>query len=110
MLLAAGKFWEVIVLLERERPNAPSPLLRHQMRILLARATVRNPNWVKRGEEILRGVLGEDPENVEANLALARLYVAQGLPVRGRRFLARVLELKPDHREAASELKALGEG
>ena len=46
----------------------------------------------------------EDPANVEAHYELGLLYKAGGLASRAQAMFRRVLELRPDHREAAAEL------
>ena len=48
----------------------------------------------------------EDPANVDAHYELGLLYKAGGLPARAQAMFRRVLELRPDHREAAAELGA----
>jgi Tfp pilus assembly protein PilF len=73
-------------------------------RILLARAYAKNPNWVRRAEETLQDVVREDPSNVDAHFELGLLYKAGGLSARAQAMFRRVVELKPDHREAAAEL------
>jgi len=108
-LIAAEKFWDAIVLLEPALPTAPCHRLGHAMQVLLARATIRNPKWVKRGEEMLLRVIGEDPKHLEAQLELARLYRSQGMRVRAKRTLEAVLAIQPDHAAAVAELGLLEE-
>ena len=81
----------------------------HRGRILLARAYAKNPNWVRRAEETLQNVVREDPVNVDAHYELGLLYKAAGLAARAQAMFRRVVELQPDHREAAAELGP-GEG
>ena len=80
--------------------------LRHQHRgrILLAKAYAKNPNWVRRAEETLQNVVREDPVNVDAHYELGLLYKAGGLAARAQAMFRRVVELRPDHREATAEL------
>jgi Tfp pilus assembly protein PilF len=79
---------------------------RHQLKghILLARAYAKNPNGVRRAEETLQYVMREDPANVDAHYELGLVYKAGGLTARAHAMFRRVLELRPDHREAAAEL------
>jgi hypothetical protein len=45
----------------------------------LGRAYLKNPNWVKEGEELLRQVVAEDPRHAAAHLLLGQLYKERGL-------------------------------
>jgi curved DNA-binding protein CbpA len=97
------KFWDAIQLLE------PAVLVvqgksRQRARVLLARAYLKNPKWVKRAEEVLLTVLQDDHQNVEAHLMLGRLYKGSGLKSRSVSMFKKVLELKPDNEEARVEL------
>ena len=76
----------------------------HKGRILLAKAYAKNPNWVRRAEEYLHQVVREDPDNVDAHYELGRLYKQVGHAARAQAAFRRVVELKPEHREAAAEL------
>ncbi len=46
----------------------------------------------------------EDPANVDAHYELGLIYKAGGLAARAQAMFRRVVELRPDHREAAAEL------
>ena len=72
------------------------------MRILLARCYLRNPNWARRAEETLLGVTRSDPASVEAWALLASIYAEKGMRNRACSLYRRVLELKPEHEDAAA--------
>ena len=59
---------------------------------------------LRRAEETLQSVLREDPANVAAHYELGLLYKAGGLAARAQAMFRRVVELRPDHREALAEL------
>ena len=95
-------------MLEAALPQMEPRRHQHRGRILLARAYAKNPNWVRRAEETLQDVLREDPQHVDAHYELGLLYKAQGLAARAQAMFRRVIELQPDHRDAAAELAADG--
>jgi tetratricopeptide (TPR) repeat protein len=102
-LFEREKYWDAIQLLEPSVgvvQGKPS----QKARVLLARAYLKNPKWVKRAEEVLLGVVHDDPQNLDALLFLGRIYKSSGLKGRSVSMLKRVLELKPDHEEARLEL------
>ena len=109
LLLAQERYWDAIQVLEATVPRMEPRRHQHRGRILLARAYAKNPNWVRRAEETLQNVVREDPVNVEAHYALGLLYKDTGLAARAQAMFRRVVELRPDHREAAAELGP-GEG
>jgi hypothetical protein len=104
LLLAQARYWDAIQMLEMAIPQMEPR--RHQLRgrILLARAYAKNPNWVRKAEEQLQDVVREDPANVDAHYELGLLYKAGGRPARAQAMFRRVLELRPDHRDAVAEL------
>jgi tetratricopeptide (TPR) repeat protein len=108
LLLSQARYWEVIQLLESTVPQMQPRRHRHKGRILLAKACAKNPNWVRRAEEYLHGVVREDPDNVEAHYQLGLLYKQVGHAARAQAMFRRVVELRPEHREASAEL-GLGE-
>jgi tetratricopeptide (TPR) repeat protein len=69
--------------------------------VTLARCYLKNPNWARRAEELLLGLVKEDPKAVEALALLAGIYRDNGLRVRALSTFRRVLELAPDHEDAA---------
>jgi Tfp pilus assembly protein PilF len=84
------------------------PRHRNRGRILLARAYAKNPNWLRKAEDQLQDVVRTDPAHVEAHYQLGLLYKAQGLTARAQAMFRRVLELRPDHRDAAAEVGGAG--
>ena len=105
--LAEEKYWDAIQLLEAAVPSLQGKQ-KQRARLDLARAYTKNPNWMHQAEETLHEVLREDPKNAEAYLALGHIYKAGGLRSRSLGMFRKVVELKPDHEEAAAELAALG--
>ena len=110
LLLSQARYWDVIQVLESAVPQMEPRRQQHKGRILLAKAYAKNPNWVRRAEEYLHEVVREDPTNVEAHYELGHLYKQVGQAARAQAMFRRVVELKPDHREAAAELGAGEEG
>ncbi|HXK11506.1 MAG TPA: DnaJ domain-containing protein [Vicinamibacteria bacterium] len=108
IFLLQAKYWEAITVLEAALPQMEPPRHQNRGRILLARAYAKNPNWLRKAEEQLQDVLRTDPQHVEAHYQLGLLYKAQGLTTRAQGMFRRVIELKPDHREALAELAAAG--
>jgi curved DNA-binding protein CbpA len=97
------QYWDAIQLLEPAL-SAAQGKHKHKVRVLLAKAYLKNPKWVKRAEEQLQTVVKEDAANVEAHFLLGTIYKAGGLKSRALHAFQRVLELKPDHEKAAAEL------
>ena len=104
LLLSQARYWEVIQELENAVPQMQPRRNQHKGRILLAKAYAKNPKWVRRALESLDEVVREDPANVEAHYELGLLYKQVGQPARAHAAFRRVIELKPEHREAAAEL------
>lgn len=104
--LGQAEYWDVIQLLEPALPNL-SGKPKQRARVVLARALMKNPHWIKRGEELLESVIEEDPSNATAHFELATLYKDHGLKSRAIGHLRRVLDLRPDHEEALAALQAL---
>ena len=75
--------------------------------MLLARAYMKNVNWLKQGEELLLEVLKEDSAHTEACLLLAQIYRDQGLKARAAHMLRKAAELLPDNVEVRAELEKL---
>jgi DnaJ domain/Tetratricopeptide repeat len=104
ILLSKARYWDVIQVLEYAVPQMELRRNQHKGRILLAKAYAKNPKWVRRAQEYLDEVLREDATNVEAHYELGLLYKQVGQPARAQAAFRRVIELKPEHREAAAEL------
>jgi hypothetical protein len=105
--VAAEKYWEAIQLLEPAVGRVEGKL-RNTGRVLLAKAYMKNPNWVKQGEELLLSVVQEDPKNVDAYLLLGHIYRGSGLRSRALGMFRKALELQPQHEEAQAQVTALG--
>ena len=99
------QYWDAIRLLEAQASKAEGRW-RRRGRLMLAKCYLKNPNWVKRGEEELLALIKEDAKDAEAYFALGNLYKERGLRSRAVSMFRKVVELKPDH-EAAASLKAL---
>jgi tetratricopeptide (TPR) repeat protein len=104
LLLSQAKYWDVIQYLENAVPQMEPRRNQHKGRILLAKAYAKNPKWVRRALEYLDEVVREDATNVEAHYELGLLFKQIGQLARAQAAFRRVVELKPDHREAAAEL------
>jgi hypothetical protein len=107
--VAAEKYWEAIQFLEPAIGRVEGKI-RQNGRVLLAKAYMKNPNWVKQGEELLLAVLQDDPKNIEACLLLGNIYKIGGLRSRAVGMFRKVLEIKPDHEEALAQLSELSPG
>jgi curved DNA-binding protein CbpA len=97
------KYWDAIQALEPAVPVVTGKM-RQRARVLLARAYLKNPKWVKRAEETLLAVVQDDDKNVEGHFLLGKIYKQQGLKTRSQTMLRRALELNPEHQQAAEEL------
>jgi curved DNA-binding protein CbpA len=106
-LLAEEKFWDAITLLEPAVEHARGRF-RIRAHLALARCYLKNPNWLKRGEEELQKVVRADSTNADAYALLAGIYRQQGLKSRAIAMLRRVVELRPDDAAAAADLQQLG--
>jgi tetratricopeptide (TPR) repeat protein len=100
------KYWDAIQALEGVVGIAEGRALA-RVRLLLAKAQLKNPRWVKRAEETLLDLVRDEPQHVEAHFLLAGIYLAGGLRARAGSQYRKVLELKPDHEEAARRLEEL---
>jgi tetratricopeptide (TPR) repeat protein len=108
-LVVESQYWDAIQLLETTLPRIQSKRLQHEAQVLLARAYMRNPKWLRRGEELLQSVVREDPSWADAYFVLGTIYRSKGLKTRAVTMFRKVLELKPNHKPAAAEIRALGE-
>jgi curved DNA-binding protein CbpA len=105
-LLEDNQTWDAIQTVEGVLPSLEGKA-RQRGNVLLARAFLRNPKWVRRAEETLLHVTQEAPHNVEAHFELAGIYKGQGLKNRATSMYRKVMDLQPDHEGAARELAAL---
>ena len=106
-LVEQEKYWDVIQLLEGVVPRLTGKL-RQRARMALGRAYLKNPNWIKEGEELVRQVVAEDPRHAAAHLLLGLLYKERGLKARALSMLRKAVELEPENEQAGAELAALG--
>ncbi len=100
------KFWEVVGLLEALVPLAHGRL-NHRARLLLAQTYFKNPHWRREAEAEILGVLEEDPENSDARFALGEMYRDRGMRDKAIEAFREVLQARPKHKGAATELADL---
>lgn len=100
------KCWDAIQLLEPVLPLAEGKPLQ-RVRVLLSKAYLKNPKWVKQAEQTLQTVIRDDPKNVEATFLLGTIYKLSGLRSRASHAFRRVLELEAEHEQANAELAEL---
>ena len=105
-LVEKEQYWEVIQLLEGVIPRLAGKQ-RQRGRMALGRAYLKNPNWVKEGEELVRAVVAEDPGHAAAHLLLGQVYKERGLKARALSMLRKAVELEPENEQASAELLAL---
>ena len=102
-LVEQEKYWDAIQLLE-PAVEAVQGKPRLRARVLLARTYARNPKWAKSAETMLLAATREEPKALEPWALLGAMYAEKGLPTRATAMYRKVLELKPDHEEAAQYL------
>jgi tetratricopeptide (TPR) repeat protein len=107
-LLRDGQYWEAIQQIEPTLVHARGSLA-VRARLALARASSKNPQWVKKAEAHLQSALHEDPARVETYLLLGDLYRDSHLPVRATAMFRKALELQPGNRHALREIARLEE-
>jgi curved DNA-binding protein CbpA len=100
-----GKFHDAIELLEPALEVARGKM-RLRGRLALARCYLKNPQWARKAEALLLEATREEPQAVDAWALLASIYRDRGLRARAAAMYKRVLELRPDHEEAAQFLAA----
>ena len=103
-LLAQARYWDAIQVLEMALPGMEPRSQQHRGRLLLARAYSKNPNWLRRAEEMLQELMREDPTNADVHFELGLLYKTGGFSARAQGMFRRALELRPGHKEASAEL------
>jgi curved DNA-binding protein CbpA len=100
------RYWDAIqkveAILETLTGNA-----RLTAQLVLARCYLKNPKWLKRGEETLLAAVQENPKATNALALLGGFYRERGLKTRAASMYRRVLELRPDDKEAAEVLAEL---
>ena len=105
-LLSSEMYWDAIQVLEPAVLRAVGKP-RQEGRVLLARAYMKNVNWLKQGEELLQEVMKEEPGHAEACLLLAQIYRDQGLKARATHMLRKAADLLPDNEQVRAELEKL---
>jgi tetratricopeptide (TPR) repeat protein len=105
-LVKEGKYWDAIRSIEPALPRLEGTV-KLKARVTLARAYAKNPNWLRRAEESLLGVLQESPEFVEAYVVLGQVYRASDQRTRAVAMYRKALELQPGNEEAVAELDGL---
>jgi serine/threonine-protein kinase len=105
-LVKEGKYWDAIRVLEPVLRRLDGAL-KLKARVTLARAYMRNPNWLRRAEESLLSVLQESADYAEAYVVLGQVYRASDQKARAIATLRKALELQPGNDEAVAELAAL---
>jgi cytochrome c-type biogenesis protein CcmH/NrfG len=106
-LIKEEKYWDAIQALEPALPFLEGPV-RLKARVVLARAYLKNPNWIRQAESTLRDVLRERPDLAEAHVVLGQVYRATNLRSRALASYRKALELDPQNEEAHTEIAALG--
>jgi tetratricopeptide (TPR) repeat protein len=102
-LVEQEKYWDAIQKLE-PAVEAASGKARLRARVLLARCYVKNPKWAKSAEAMLLAATREEPRAIEPWALLGAFYAEKGLRTRATAMYRKVLELNPDHEEAARHL------
>jgi curved DNA-binding protein CbpA len=103
-LLAQARYWDAIQVLESALPRMEPRSQQHRGRLLLARAYSKNPNWLRRAEEMLQELMREDPTSADVHYELGLVYKTGGFAARAQGMFRRTLELRPGHKEASAEL------
>jgi tetratricopeptide (TPR) repeat protein len=104
-LLEQEKYWDAIQLLE-PAIDAVQGKTRLRGQLTLARCYVKNPRWAREAEGVLLAATRESPQAVDAWGLLGEIYAGRGMRTRAVAMYRKVLELKPDHAEAAQYLAA----
>ncbi len=102
-LVEQEKYWDAIQKLE-PAVDAAQGKARLRARVLLARCYVKNPKWAKSAETMLLAATREEPRAIEPWALLGAFYAEKGLRTRATAMYRKVLELNPDHEEAARYL------
>jgi tetratricopeptide (TPR) repeat protein len=105
-LYGKEKYWDAIQSLEGLVPLTEGKT-RVEALVLLAKAYLKNPHWVKRAEEQLLLAVEANPKHVEAHFLLGTIYHDKNLRARATGRFKKVLEIEPQHEEAAARLQSL---
>lgn len=80
---------------------------RRRIRLVLARAYVKDQRWRRYGLGLLNELLGENPDDADALATLGVLYHREGLLARAEATLVRALSADPGQVEARLHLRAV---
>ena len=80
---------------------------RRRIRLVLARAYVKDPRWQRYGLSLLNEMLGQKPDDADALATLGVLYHREGLLARAEATLLRALAVDPGQEEARLHLRAV---
>ncbi len=105
--IAEARYWDAIQLLEPAIPLLTGRP-KQRARVGLARCLAKNPNWLRRAEDVLQAVIQDEPRHIEAHFELGLLYKGGGLKSRALSLFRKVLDLRPDHEGALHEVGELG--
>jgi tetratricopeptide (TPR) repeat protein len=105
-LFEQEKYWDAIQLLGDATLDSARGKARLRGQLILAQCRAKNPKWAKEAETVLLAATREDPKAVEAWALLAEIYAQRGMRTRAVTMYRKVLELKPDHEEAARYVPA----
>ncbi len=106
-LIEEESYWEAAQVLEEVLPRVEGKA-RLRTQLLLAKAYLKNPRWIRDAEELLKSVAAGDPDNVEAYLLLGGIYKSAALRTRAAAMFRRALDVWPGHASALAELASLG--
>ncbi len=105
--IAETRYWDAVQVLEPLLAEPVTGRLNGSLRLPLAQALAKHPQWLKRAEELVIGVLRDDPGYLEAYFALALVRLQAGLTSPARVALRKVLEISPGNEAAITQLQAL---
>ena len=80
---------------------------RRRIRLVLARAYVKEPRWQRYGLGLLNEMLAAKPDDADALATLGVLYHREGLLARAEATLVKALSADPGHVEARLHLRAV---
>ncbi|HUP59677.1 MAG TPA: DUF4388 domain-containing protein [Thermoanaerobaculia bacterium] len=103
-LIAHNDYYGAIVLLRQSVHFMPE---NSEAWTLLGSCQERNPKWRRDAAESFQRALANDPNNVDALIALGDLYKLEGLTTRAQTCYEDALKIMPESQQAESRLKAL---